>query len=186
MPRAFIRQTIDLGGDAQKVPRPIRINSEARSTTNRLVVTIGKFAPTDMFDKNKYAHHPRQRLHELGADRHRNVRLRRRRLGLTYGGAAEWYQGDWTVRGGLFDQSIVPNSTDLDASFGQFQWIGEVERRWELWSHPGKIAFTGFLTRARLGSYQRRHPICAACRRTGQYHCSGTAIPQPRRRQHER
>ena len=28
----------------------------------------------------------------------------------SYGAAAEWYQGDWTVRGGIFDQSIVPNS----------------------------------------------------------------------------
>jgi high affinity Mn2+ porin len=54
----------------------------------------------------------------------------------------------------LFDLPVVPNSTDLDSDFGQFQWIGEVERRWKLWSHPGKIAFTGFLSRARLGSYQ--------------------------------
>ena len=48
----------------------------------------------------------------------------------------------------------VPNSEELDSNFGQFQWIGEIERRYDLWSHPGKIAFTGFLTRARLGTYQ--------------------------------
>ena len=34
--------------------------------------------------------------------------------GFTYGAAAEWYQGNWTLRAGLFDLSIVPNSIELD------------------------------------------------------------------------
>jgi high affinity Mn2+ porin len=36
----------------------------------------------------------------------------------------------------------------------QFQWLGEVERRYELWGHPGKVAVTGFLSRGRMGSFQ--------------------------------
>jgi high affinity Mn2+ porin len=70
-----------------------------------------------------------------------------------YGAAAEWYQGNWTLRGGLFDLSVAPNSTELDITFRQFQWIGEVERRYELWGRPGKVAVTGFLTRGRMGSF---------------------------------
>jgi len=58
------------------------------------------------------------------------------------------------VRGGLFDLSIVPNSTDLDPSFAQFQWLGEIERRYDLWGHAGKIAVTGFLSRGRMGTFQ--------------------------------
>jgi high affinity Mn2+ porin len=54
----------------------------------------------------------------------------------------------------LFDLSIVPNSADLDPTFGQFQWVGEIERRYDLWSHPGKIAVTGFLSRGRMGSFE--------------------------------
>ena len=73
--------------------------------------------------------------------------------GYTYGAAAEWYQGNWTLRGGVFDLSIVPNNIDLDTTFQQFQWVGEVERRYELWGHPGKLAVTGFLTRGRMGSF---------------------------------
>jgi high affinity Mn2+ porin len=41
----------------------------------------------------------------------------------------------------------------LDPTFRQFQVVGEVERRYELWGQPGKIAVTGFLTRARMGSF---------------------------------
>ena len=79
--RAFIRQTIDLGGDDQKVDAGI--NQFAGSqTADRLVITVGKFSVADIFDNNKYAHDPRRRFLELGDHRHRNVRLRRRALGL--------------------------------------------------------------------------------------------------------
>jgi high affinity Mn2+ porin len=33
------------------------------------------------------------------------------------------------LRAGLFDLSIAPNQTALDPTFGQFQWVGEIERR---------------------------------------------------------
>ena len=74
--------------------------------------------------------------------------------GFTYGAAAEWYQGRWTLRAGLFDLSIVPNSTELDPRFEQLQWIGEIERRYELGGQPGKLAATGFLTRGRMGRFE--------------------------------
>jgi high affinity Mn2+ porin len=65
------------------------------------------------------------------------------------------------VRGGLFDLSIVPNSADLDPSFAQFQWVGEIERRYDLWGHPGKVAFTGFLGRGRMGSFENAIALAA-------------------------
>ena len=151
--RSFLRQTIDLGGDVEKVPAD-QNQFEGTRTTNRMVFTIGKFAPVDMFDVNKYATNPRQDFMNWALINTGTFDYAGDAWGYTYGAAAEWYQSDWTVRGGVFDLPVVPNSTDLDASFGQFQWIGEVERRWRLWSHPGKIAFTGFVTRARLGNYE--------------------------------
>jgi high affinity Mn2+ porin len=53
----------------------------------------------------------------------------------------------------VFDMSIAPNTTDLDPTFHQFQMVGEIERRHELWGQPGKIAVTGYLTRGRMGRY---------------------------------
>jgi high affinity Mn2+ porin len=61
---------------------------------------------------------------------------------------------DRALRGGVFDISTVPNGTDLDTTFSQFQLDGEVERRYKLGDRAGKIAVTGFLTRAKLGTYQ--------------------------------
>jgi high affinity Mn2+ porin len=150
--RAFIRQTIDLGGDSQKVDAGIN-QFGGSQTANRLVLTIGKFAVTDIFDANKFAHDSRNDFMNWALIDTATFDYAADAWGYSYGSAAEWYQGDWTVRGGVFDLSAVPNSSELDSSFGQFQWVGEIERRYELAGHPGKLAVTGFLSRGRMGTF---------------------------------
>ena len=161
VPRAFIRQTIDLGGDRQKVDAAANQFSGTQ-TANRLVLTIGKFGVTDIFDNNKYAHDPRSDFMNWSLIDTGTFDYAADAWGFTYGAAAEWYQGDWTVRGGIFDQSSVPNSAELDTTFRQFQWVGEIERRYELWGQPGKMAVTGFLTRGRMGSFADAIALAAA------------------------
>lgn len=152
VPRYFVRQTVDLGGKSDKVEGAA--NQFAGSQTeNRLVFTVGKYAATDVFDKNKYATDPRNDFMNWALVDTGTFDYAADAWGYSYGAAAEWYQGDWTVRGGLFDLSIVPNSPVLDSSFDQFQWLGEIERRYQLWGHPGKIAVTGFLSRGRMGTF---------------------------------
>ena len=58
IPRFFVRDTISLGGANDEVEAGA--NQFAGSqTANRIVLTLGKFAVTDVFDTNKYAHDPR-------------------------------------------------------------------------------------------------------------------------------
>jgi high affinity Mn2+ porin len=151
--RAFVRQTIDLGGESQKVDAGIN-QFAAEQTADRLVFTVGKFSVGDIFDTNKYAHDPRSDFLNWSIIDAGTFDYAAEAWGYSLGGTAEWYQGAWTLRGGVFDMSVVPNSTDLDPQFGQFQWIGEIEHRHELWGQPGKVAVTGFLSRGRMGSYQ--------------------------------
>jgi high affinity Mn2+ porin len=150
--RTFVRQTIDLGGKTDKVDGAA--NQFAGSqTANRLVLTIGKFSAADVFDTNKYAHDPRGDFMNWAIIDTGTFDYAADAWGYSYGATAEWYQGDWTVRGGVFDLSNVPNSAELDPTFQQFQWLGEIERRYDLWGHPGKIAITGYLSRGRMGTY---------------------------------
>jgi high affinity Mn2+ porin len=151
--RYFIRQTIDLGGETEKVEG--QANQLAGSqTADRLVVTIGKFAITDIFDTNKYAHDPRGDFLNWALVDTGTFDYAGDAWGYTYGTAVEWYKGPWTLRGGIFDLSAFPGSTGLDPTFGQFQLDGEIERRYELWQQPGKLAITGFLSRGRMGSFE--------------------------------
>ncbi len=151
--RAFIRQTIDLGGEVQKVDSGLNQFSGSQ-TSDRLVFTVGKFGVVDIFDTNKYAHDPRSDFMNWTIADTGTFDYAADAWAYTVGAAAEWYQGPWTLRAGLFDLSIAPNQTALDPTFGQFQWVGEIERRYSIWDQPGKLAVTGFLTRGRMGSFE--------------------------------
>jgi high affinity Mn2+ porin len=151
--RAFIRQTIDLGGDVQKVDAGLNQFSGSQ-TSDRLVFTVGKFSAGDIFDTNKYAHDPRVDFMNWTIIDTGTFDYAADAWAYTVGATAEWYQGPWTLRAGLFDLSIAPNATHLDSQFGQFQWIGEIERRYVIGDQPGKLALSGFLTRGRMGSFQ--------------------------------
>jgi high affinity Mn2+ porin len=152
IPRAFLRQTIDLGGDAQKVDAGIN-QFAGTQTADRIVITVGKFSVVDIFDKNKYANDPRGDFLNWTLVNTGTFDYAADAWAFTYGSAIEWYAGPWTLRGGVFDGPVVPNSSDLDPTFGQFQIVGEVERRYELWGQPGKVLVTGYLTRARMGNF---------------------------------
>ena len=151
--RFFVRQTIDLGGKTQKVEAD-QNQFAGSNTTDRLVITVGKFSISDVFDQNKYAQNPRKDFMNWALIDAGTYDYAADAWGYTYGAAAEWYQGPWTLRAGVFDVSTEPNGTDLDTTFSQFQLDGEIERRYSLWNRAGKIAVTGFLTRAKLGTYQ--------------------------------
>ena len=151
--RMFVRQTIDLGGEIEKVQPDINQFAGSQSA-NRMVITVGKFSVSDVFDTNKYSHNPRKDFMNWALVDAGTFDYAADAWGYTYGAAVEWYQDRWTLRGGLFDLSVVPNSTNLDPRFQQFQWLAEIEHRHELWGQPGKLAVTGFLSRGRMGRFE--------------------------------
>ncbi|WP_426440959.1 carbohydrate porin [Bradyrhizobium genosp. P] len=152
LPRAFLRQTIDLGGESQKVDAGFNQFAGTQSS-DRIVLTVGKLSVVDIFDKNKYANDPRGDFLNWTLVNTGSFDYAADAWAFTYGAAVEWYAGQWTFRAGVFDGPDVPNSSDLDPSFGQFQMLGEIERRYDLWGQPGKVLVTGYLTRARLGNF---------------------------------
>ena len=152
LPRLFLRQTIDLGGERQKDEADLNVLSGDHAS-GRLVFTVGKFGAPDVFDANAYTHDPRQDFLNWSLIDTGSFDYAADAWGFTYGAAAEWYKGDWTLRGGWFDLSDVPNSTTLDGTFHQYQLIAEGERRWSLDGRVGKIAVTAFDTHGRMGGY---------------------------------
>jgi high affinity Mn2+ porin len=152
IPRAFVRQTFDLGGETQKLEAGINQLSGSQ-TADRVVVTVGKFSVSDIFDTISYAHDPRNDFLNWTLVDAGSWDYAADAWGYTYGGAVEWYRGNWTLRAGLFDLSIVPNSIELDHHFDQFETVYELEHRHELNGQPGKLAVVGYLNRGRMGRY---------------------------------
>jgi high affinity Mn2+ porin len=147
--RLFLRQTVDLGGDRQPVYADINQLGGSQSA-NRLVFTVGKFSVSDIYDTNQYAHDPRNDFLNWSAVDAGTFDYAADSWGFTIGASAEWYQGTWTLRAGLFDLSDVPNSETLDHGFHEFQWVGEVEKRYQLLAMPGKLLMTTYDSRGRM------------------------------------
>jgi high affinity Mn2+ porin len=160
--RYFVRQTIDLGGEAQKIEADV--NQFAGSqTANRLILWVGKFSVVDVFDTNKYANNPKSDFLNWSTVNTGSFDYAGDAWAYTYGAAAEWHRGNWTLRGGIFDMSQTPTDVGgnsalgygLDPTFSQFELVGEIEKRYELWGQPGKLKVTGFLIRGRMGNFDK-------------------------------
>jgi high affinity Mn2+ porin len=168
--RAFLRQTIDLGGETEKVDEDINQFAGTR-TTDRIVLTVGRFGVNDIFDTNKYANNPKSDFLNWSLINTGSFDYAGDAWGYTYGAAAEWFFGHWTIRAGIFDLSATPAGGNsplaygLDPTFSQFQMVGEVERRYELWGQPGAVKVTGFLSRGNAGQFS---DAIALAQQTGQ------------------
>jgi high affinity Mn2+ porin len=150
VPRIFVRQTIDTGSERESVGAGANQLAGSRSL-DRWVFTVGKFAVTDIFDTNQYAHDPRSDFLNWVAVDAGSFDYAADAWAYTVGAAVERYSGSWTVRAGVFDLSNVPNSAHLESGFDEFQMVGEVERRYALFGQTGRILMTGFDSRGRMG-----------------------------------
>ena len=138
LPRLFLRQTVNLGGDSAAVEAAAN-QLAGQQSANRLVITLGKFSVGDVFDANSYAHDPRADFMNWAIIDTGTFDYAANSWGYTYGGAAELYHGAWTLRVGLFDLSKTPNDTSLESNFSQRQVVGEVEHRHTLAGRAGTL-----------------------------------------------
>jgi len=152
LPRAFLRQTVPLGERTEPVQGSANQLAGVKETDS-VVLTIGKLSVTDLFDTNSYAHDPRSDFLNWSVIDAGVLDYAADPWGFTYGGAAEVSRGPWTLRGGVFQLSPIPNGKITAIDFSQTMWIGEGEHRSTWQEHPGKIKLLVFLDRARMASY---------------------------------
>jgi len=150
--RAFARYTIGLGGDRQKVEPAANQLGGTRQSDN-ITITAGKFAATDIFDTNSYAHDPRADFLNWAIIDSAAFDYAANSWGYTYGAVVEWTQSWWTLRGGVFDLSNIPNAVNLDPHFRQFETVMEIEERHQLFDHPGVLKFLVYNNRGRFANY---------------------------------
>jgi high affinity Mn2+ porin len=150
--RAFLRQRFDLGGESQTIaPGPNEVGGTV--SADNVTITAGKLSVVDIFDTNDYAHDPRGDFLNWSVIDAAAFDYAADAWGYSVGTAIEWTQAWWTLRGGFFDLSDVPNSTKLEPGFREFALIGEFEARYDWRGHPGKAKVLGFLNYGRMGSY---------------------------------
>lgn len=150
--RLFFRQTLALGGETTSVTSAANQMAGSQSA-NRVVLTLGKFSVGDVFDTNRYAHDPRGDFLNWSVIESGAFDYASDAWGYTVGAAAEWYQGSWTLRGGLFNFPRDYNGPVLGADFAQQQAVGEIEHRHVIGGHAGALRIGVWRSRLKLGSF---------------------------------
>ena len=148
--RAFVRQTFNLQNASEQVEAAAN-QLRASQSNDRVVITIGKFSVVDIFDTNRYAHDSRGDFLNWTVIDTGTFDYAADAWGYTAGAAIEWYTHSWTLRGGLFDLSDVPNSVHLEPGFHEFQVDLELEHRHEIAGRAGRVLLTAFESRGRMG-----------------------------------
>jgi high affinity Mn2+ porin len=154
LPRAYVRQVIALSDDSTATPLGDAANQLAGpASADNLTITFGKLSVVDIFDNNAYAHDPRGDFLNWSVIDAGAFDYPADAWAFTYGAAVEWTRSWWTLRGGAFALSKVPNSKDIDGQFRQFGVVTEFEARHDMAGHPGKLRALAFVNRGDMGRY---------------------------------
>jgi high affinity Mn2+ porin len=156
LPRAFLRQVWSLDDDGD--PAAGRAESGQNQLAGALpeqnvTLTVGKLSVVDIFDRNRYANDSKSDFLNWSIINSGAFDYPADAWAFTYGAALEWTSARYTLRGGAFALSKVPNSKDIDGTFDQFGLIAELEERHEIAGLEGKARLLGFVNRGRMGRY---------------------------------
>jgi high affinity Mn2+ porin len=153
IPHLFIRQIISFGGEQEHLDAgPLQLAENV--DISRLTITAGKMSIADQFDNNAYSHDPASQflnwtLVDAGA-----FDYAADSLGFEYGLTVELNQKAWAARVGYFTVPRVNNGLATDGHYLKaYQLAGELEGRYQLLGHPGKVRLTGWLLHQHLGDF---------------------------------
>jgi high affinity Mn2+ porin len=150
--RLFLRQAFGQGGDTEYLsPDQNRLGEYVDA--DRLTVTAGKFAATDIFDDNVYAHDPRTQFMNLSFVDALAWDYPADSKGYTGGLVAELNRESWAFHLGAFLEPKIANERDLDPRF----WIhagtvAQLDGNYTLWGRAGELRELVFLNRADMGN----------------------------------
>ena len=151
--RLFVRQTWGLGGERESVASDQNQLAGSRDR-NRVVLTAGNLAVSDVFDVSSYAHDARTQFMNWAFLTHGAYDYAADARGYSRGAALEYYQGDWALRAGRFmlprDPNGLPLDPDLSRHYGDQV---ELEKSYLLSGQPGKARLLLFRNRAVMGSF---------------------------------
>ena len=154
LPRVFIRQTINLGGEQETVEDDA-FHLAGKRDISRVTLTLGKMSSKDIFDSNAYANDPRTQFMNWGLIANEAWDYPADSIGYITGFAAELNQPHWALRYGFFQMPRVSNGVALDSHFlAAWGMVSEAEIRYKIGAHPGTVRFLSFLNRAHMGNYQ--------------------------------
>ena len=154
LPRLFLRRDWALSDEREAVeagPNQLA-GSQAR---DRVRLTLGKFAITDVFDANAYSHDPRTQFLTWASLAHGSYDYAADAQGYSIGAALEYRRGDWAARIGRFMVPEESNGPKLSWALGALHGDQlEIEHAHEWQGRPGAVRLLAWRNREMMGSFQ--------------------------------
>jgi hypothetical protein len=151
--RAFIKQTIELGGENVVVEsNPMQLGTVYRS--RRLDLVLGNFSVLDFFDKVPFGIDPRQGLLSLAYLTYPAYDFASDARGYSWGGVIELYWDDWAVRFARVTPPQNPNQLPVDFRFWQYYGDQlELEHHHRIFGRDGMVRLLGFHNHEFIGRF---------------------------------
>lgn len=151
--RLFARQTWNFDGERDAVAADANQLAGVRSR-NRVVLTLGNLAVSDIFDGNAYAKDPRIQFMNWSFLTHGAYDFAADSRGYSWGGALEYYRDDWVIRAGRFMMPRESNGLLLDRGLGKrYGDQLELEKAYAIADLPGKARLLVFRNQAVMGGF---------------------------------
>lgn len=153
--RLFLRQTWDLEGGTSGAIEDGLNQVATRQNSRRIVLTIGKFSGTDVFDGNTYGHDARTQFNNWSLWANAAWDYPADTRGYTWGVALEWYHDAWALRFGSLMEPLEANQMELDRDVHEAHGeVLELEHDHVLGGQKGAVRFLAFENHARMGVYR--------------------------------
>ena len=160
--RLFVRQTFNTGDGRVAVASYANQLAGLRST-ERLVVSVGNLAVSDIFDANAYAHDPRTQFMNWSFLTHGAYDFAADSRGYSIGAAMEYYRADWAWRAGRFMMPRESNGLALDRALARrYGDQLELEKGYVVANQPGKARLLVFRNQAVMGGFDDALAAAAA------------------------
>jgi len=157
--RYYLKQTFGLGGEQEDVADgPNQL--PGKRDIDRVTLIVGRFAVGDFFDNNSYAHDSRADFMNWAMWASAAYDFPADLPGFTRGAVVEFNRKDWAVRAGLFQVPEARNSDVL--AFKTGGTVVELEERYDVMDHPGKLRLGAFANSGNTGNYRQALAIEAA------------------------
>ena len=151
--RTFLRQTIGFGGaPVVKTSDPMQLGAVVDA--RRVVLTAGNFTILDVFDRNSITGDPRQTFLNMAFMTYAAYDFMSDARGYSWGGVAELYYDDWSVRFGRITPPKNPNQLEVDFRIDKHYGDQlEVQHDHRILGQDGSVKVLGYRNSAIMGRF---------------------------------
>jgi high affinity Mn2+ porin len=151
--RVFLRYTRGVGAISKDTLARAPDQLPVVVSANRLEMTAGKLAASDLFDLNRYANSTRFQFMNWGLFQNTAWDFAADTRGYTNGMAVGWVTPLWTLRFGSFQMPREANGNKFDAALGHARG-DNAELSLAVLPRGGIVRILGYINHARMGDYR--------------------------------